>query len=79
MSNKYCRPQPEEWRRRFPDIFFEHIHRLRGWPPRNQPGHVPASPPYAGKLINRLVYEPMAPGLAAYLGRPPPHLLDRRG
>lgn len=48
------------WTRKFPNEFYEHLFRLRGWeysPPQ------PKRPKYVGKLTNELIYEKLPPGV----------------
>lgn len=52
------------WTKRFPDEFFKQIYRLRNWP--FKPGSR-KRPQVVGKLINKLVYEPLPPGVLAEL------------
>lgn len=54
------------WTRRFPDEFFRQIYRLQGW--EFKPGTV-KGPLYVGKLVNKLVYEPLPPGVLDELKR----------
>ena len=48
------------WAKRFPDSFYEQIHRVWGWP--YQAGNNRRNA-YIGKLTNRLVYEQLPPGV----------------
>ncbi len=54
------------WTKRFPDEFFKHLYRLHDW--EYKEGHH-KSPRYLGKLINRLVYEQLPPGVLPELRR----------
>jgi hypothetical protein len=54
------------WTRRFPDEFFKQIYRLHGW--EFKPGSL-KGPRYVGKLVNKLVYEPLPPGVLDELKR----------
>lgn len=54
------------WTKRFPDEFFRQIYRLQGWP--YQAGKH-QRPQYLGKLINKLVYEQLPPGVLPELRR----------
>ena len=47
------------WTKRFPDDFFKHMFRLRGW--SWSPGQ--QGPRYAGKLVNYVIYDRMPPGV----------------
>lgn len=62
------------WTKRFPDEFYKHLFRLRGWP------YSPPSPKrsqYVGKLTNQLVYEQLPPGVLDELKQKNPK--DERG
>jgi hypothetical protein len=48
------------WTKRFPDDFYEHLFRLRGW--QYRPLSV-KRPKYVGKLTNELVYEKLPKGV----------------
>jgi hypothetical protein len=48
------------WTKRFPDSFYEQIHRVWGW--EYKPGNVRRNS-YVGKLTNLLVYDKMPPGV----------------
>lgn len=48
------------WAKRFPDEFYKHLFRLRGWP-YSPPS--PKKPKYVGKLTNQLVYEQLPAGV----------------
>jgi hypothetical protein len=52
------------WTQRFPTEFFRQIYRLQGWEFR--PGSL-RGPRYVGKLINKLVYGPLPPGVLEQL------------
>jgi hypothetical protein len=52
------------WTKRFPDSFYEHLHRVRGW--KYEPGGY-ARTAYIGKLTNALVYEQLPPGVLSEL------------
>lgn len=47
------------WTKRFPDEFFRQLHRIYNWQYRE--GQL--RPKYVGKLVNRLVYQPLPPGV----------------
>lgn len=57
------------WAKTFPDVFYEEIFRLRGWP--YKPWSV-KRPSVVGKYTNDLVYERIAPGLLEELRRKNP-------
>jgi hypothetical protein len=48
------------WAKRFPDSFYEHLHRVRGW--KYAPGNH-ARTAYIGKLTNALIYQQLPPGV----------------
>jgi hypothetical protein len=52
------------WAKRFPDVFYQEIFRLRGWTWR---GMRVNRPPQVGKDTTNIVYERLAPGLRAEL------------
>jgi P63C domain len=54
------------WTKRFPDSFYEQIHRVWGW--EYKPGNVKRNS-YIGKLTNTLIYEKMPPGVKDELVR----------
>ncbi len=60
LLDRYLRKELAAWSKRFPDEFYEHIFRLRGWPWRgraiNPPGAVAA-------YTKDLVYARLAPGI----------------
>ncbi len=56
----YVAPELMPWTPRFPDSFYEHLHRVRGW--KYEPGHS-ARNAYIGKLTNSLIYERLPKGV----------------
>lgn len=56
----YIAPELLPWAKRFPDTFYEHLHRVRGW--KYAPG-TSARTAYIGKLTNALVYEQLPRGV----------------
>jgi hypothetical protein len=56
----YVSPDLLPWAKRFPDNFYEHLHRVRGW--RYAPGNN-ARTAYIGKLTNSLIYEQLPKGV----------------
>lgn len=54
------------WTKRFPDEFFKQIYRLNHWEYR-EGNH--KRPQVVGKLINKLIYEPLPPGVLTELRR----------
>lgn len=56
----YIAPELLPWAKRFPDAFYEELHRVRGW--KYAPGGR-ARNSYIGKLTNTLIYEQLPPGV----------------
>lgn len=56
----YIAPELLPWSKRFPDSFYEELHRVRGW--KYEPGSH-ARTAYIGKLTNSLIYEQLPPGV----------------
>jgi hypothetical protein len=54
------------WTKRFPDEFFKQLYRIHGWEYRE--GQHKRTP-YVGKLINKLVYDKLPPGVLPELRR----------
>lgn len=62
----YIAPELLPWAKRFPDVFYEELHRVWGWPYR--PGTKNRTS-YIGKLTNSLIYEKLPPGVLEELKR----------
>ena len=73
---RYISPELLPWTRRFPDVFYEQLHRVRGWPYR--PGNQ-ARNGYIGKLTRALIYDPLPRGVREELERKNPYLAERKG
>ncbi|GGF13001.1 hypothetical protein GCM10011611_18370 [Aliidongia dinghuensis] len=56
----YIAPELLPWAKRFPDAFYEHLHRVRGW--KYEPGSN-ARTAYIGKLTNELIYQQLPNGV----------------
>ena len=56
----YIAPELLPWAKRFPDSYYEHLHRVRGW--NYEPGSN-ARNAYIGKLTNSLIYEQLPNGV----------------
>lgn len=56
----YIAPELMPWAKRFPDSYYEHLHRVRGWD--YKPGSN-ARTAYIGKLTNALIYEQLPTGV----------------
>ncbi|WP_150460368.1 P63C domain-containing protein [Nesterenkonia ebinurensis] len=52
--------------KRFPDEFFEQMYRLHGW--EYKPGTSQRTP-QAGKLVNKYIYDQLAPGVREEMER----------
>lgn len=66
----YISPELLPWAKRFPDAFYEELHRVRGWP--YKPGSN-ARNAYIGKLTKALIYDPLPPGVVEELERKNPY------
>jgi hypothetical protein len=60
ILSAYIAPELLPWAKRFPDSYYEHLHRVRGW--KYEPGHN-ARNAYIGKLTNSLIYEQLPNGV----------------
>ena len=76
ILSAYISPELLPWTPRFPDVFYEQLHRVRGWPYR--PGN-PARNSYIGKLTRSLIYDPLPRGVREELERKNPYLPERKG
>lgn len=76
ILSAYISPELLPWSRRFPDTFYEHLHRVRGWP--YHPGNN-ARNGYIGKLTRALIYDPLPHGVRQELERKNPYLSERKG
>jgi hypothetical protein len=67
----YISPTLLPWTEKFPMDFFKEMFRVYGWAwpytPENYPG--PVGPRYAGKLIKKIIFENLPPGVLAELER----------
>jgi hypothetical protein len=57
------------WAKRFPNEFYQHMFRLKGWPYSPITGKRPRE---AGKITNKIVYEKLPPGILDELRRKNP-------
>lgn len=71
----YIAPEFLPWAKRFPDSFYEHLHRVRGW--NYEPGHNGRNA-YIGKLTNQLIYEQLPNGVLEELRRKNPRDVDTK-
>lgn len=76
ILSAYISPELLPWSKRFPDAFYEQLHRVRGWPYR--PGNN-ARNGYIGKLTRLLIYDPLPRGVREELERRNPYLPERKG
>jgi hypothetical protein len=60
ILSAYISPELLPWERRFPQSFYEELHRVRGW--KYAPGSN-ARTAYIGKLTNALIYEQLPEGV----------------
>lgn len=72
----YISPELLPWTPRFPDVFYEHLHKVRNWP--YQPGNN-ARNGYIGKLTKSLIYDPLPRGVREELERKNPYVPSIRG
>jgi len=56
----YISPELLPWQKRFPISYYEHIHRVMGWPYDASSTNRTA---YIGTLTNKLIYEKLPPGV----------------
>lgn len=66
----YISPELLPWTKRFPDAFYEELHRIRGW--KYNAGSN-ARTAYIGKLTKALIYDPLPPGVIHELERKNPY------
>jgi len=69
ILSAYIAPELLPWAKRFPDAFYEQLHRVWGWPycPGNNSRNA-----YIGKLTNQLIYEKLPPGVLGELKQKSP-------
>jgi hypothetical protein len=65
----YIAPELLPWAKRFPDAFYEQIHRVWGW--QYKPGNNSRNA-YIGQLTNKLVYQQLPPGVLEELKKKSP-------
>ena len=65
----YISPELLPWAKRFPDVFYEQLHRVWGWP--YQPGNNSRNA-YIGQLTNTLIYKQLPPGVLDELKKKSP-------
>ncbi|MFI4934330.1 MAG: P63C domain-containing protein [Caulobacterales bacterium] len=56
----YISPELLPWAKRFPDAFYQELHRVRGW--AYKPGSN-ARNAYIGKITRAIIYDPLPPGV----------------
>ena len=72
----YISPELLPWSQKFPDSFYEELHRIRKWPYR--PGNN-ARNGYIGKLTRLLIYDPLPKGVVETLEAKNPYVPERKG
>jgi hypothetical protein len=72
----YISPTLLPWSERFPQTFYEQLHRVWGWPYR--PGNN-ARNGYIGKLTRALIYDPLPKGVIQTLEDKNPYIPERKG
>lgn len=72
----YISPELLPWSKRFPDAFYEELHRVWGWAYR---AGNPARNGYIGKLTKALIYEQLPNGVIEELERRNPYISERKG
>ena len=60
ILSAYISAELLSWAKRFPDVFYEQLHRVWGWP--YKPGNNKRNA-YVGQLTNWLIYEQLPPGV----------------
>ncbi len=78
LLEKYLSAERLAWAKRFPNDFFKEIYRLRNWHYPNGNGNKHNS--FVGRLINKIVYEKLPPGVLEVLREknPPDPITKRR-
>ncbi len=74
LLDKYLRRELAAWAKRFPDEFYRHIFRLRGWEWKEMASHRPGA---VAHYTNDIVYARLAPGILEELQARNP--TDERG
>ncbi|MDX2029233.1 MAG: P63C domain-containing protein [Blastocatellia bacterium] len=74
ILEKFISKELLKWVKTFPDEFYYHIYRLKGWKASENPSQ---RTPLLGKITNDLVYERLAPGVLKELQRVTPR--DEKG
>lgn len=75
LLDRYLRQELAAWAKRFPDEFYEHIFRLKGWEWRGRS----VNPPWAvGRITKDLVYARLAPGILSELEQRNPRIGKHR-
>ena len=71
----YISPELLPWAKRFPDTFYEELHRVRGWKYRPETS---ARTAYIGKLTKALIYDPLPPGVIQDLEAKNPYVHEKK-
>ncbi|WP_171021105.1 P63C domain-containing protein [Glutamicibacter sp. V16R2B1] len=66
ILDEFVQAELRPWMKRFPDEFFKEIYRINGW--AYKPGQSKRTP-YVGKLVNKYIYDQLAPGVKEELQR----------
>lgn len=75
LLDRYLRRELAAWAKRFPDEFYEHIFRLKGWEWKGRS----VNPPWAvGRITKDLVYARLAPGILSELEKRNPRVGKHR-
>jgi len=67
ILNRFLRQELAAWAKRFPDEFYRHIFRLRGWPWKAIGEGSPKGPQVIAHYTKDLVYARLAPGILTQL------------
>ncbi len=76
VLSAYVSPALLPWNPKFPEAFYEQLHRVRGWPYR--PGNHHRNG-YIGKLTRALIYEPLPDGVIQKLEEKNPYISEKKG
>jgi hypothetical protein len=75
LLDRYLRIELAAWAKRFPDEFYEHIFRLKGWEWKGRS----VNPPWAvGRITKDLIYARLAPGILKELEKRNPRVGKHR-
>lgn len=77
LLSKYIAEELQPWAKRFPDIFYQEMFRLKGWDYENL-GAGAKKPRIVGKLTNEIVYERLPKGVLTELKKKNPPIDNGR-